>query len=295
MFAGSRQIEVKDMQRGMSFPALVLYPTKVPSVPTEIGPYPFDVSPHAPPAPGSFPLVLISHGNGGLHLLYRTIAVHLARHGYVVAMPEHYGNNRRNNALEGTHDNLVLRPRHVSLTIDAVLADDRFRECAQRANAAVIGHSIGGYTALAAAGGKPWSQDGKRVDVMHDWRLRALVLLAPATAWFLPDGSLDKVDIPILMLSAEHDPFTPPWHADIVLKGVPDRSKVKCRVVANAGHFSFLSPFPPQMKQPNFRPSTDPAGFDREAFHRELPGEVLEFLDEKLKGGEPPSSSKEKE
>jgi predicted dienelactone hydrolase len=283
MFAGSRQIEVKDVPRGISFPALVLYPTETPSIPTEIGPYPFDVSPHAPPAQGSFPLVVISHGNGGSHLLYRTIAMHLARHGYVVALPEHYGNNRRNNELEGTHDNLALRPRHVSLTIDAVLADDSLGACTQRGNAAVIGHSIGGYTALAAAGGKPWSQEGKRIDVMHDRRIRALVLLAPATAWFLPDGSLDKVEVPILMLAAEHDPFTPPWHADLVQKGVPDRGKVKCRVVANAGHFSFLSPFPPQMKNPGFRPSMDPEGFDREAFHRHLPGEVLEFLDEKLK------------
>lgn len=283
MFAGSRQIEVKDVAREISFPALLLYPTAVPSAPVDIGPYSFDASPGAPVAPGRFPLVVISHGNGGSHLLYRTIAVHLAQHGYVVAMPEHYGNNRRNNELDGTLENLALRPRHASLTIDAVASHDLFRECVQGDNVAIIGHSIGGYTALAAAGGKPCSQDGKRVEVLSDPRVRALVLLAPATAWYLPEGSLSGVRIPILMLTAEHDPFTPPWHAELVLKGVPDPAQVSWRVVGNAGHFSFLSPFPPQMKRPDFRPSVDPEGFDREEFHRHLPREVLAFLDTSLK------------
>lgn len=283
MFAGSRQLEVKDVPREISFSALVLYPTDVPSAPVEIGPYSFDVSPGAPPTPGRFPLVVISHGNGGSHLLYRTIAVHLARHGYVVAMPEHYGNNRRHNELEGTLENLVLRPRHASLTIDAVASHEQFRECVQGDNVAIIGHSIGGYTALAAAGGMPWSQDGKRVEVQRDPRVRALVLLAPATAWYQPEASLSRVTVPILMLTAEHDPFTPPWHAELVLNGVPDKAMVHWRVVENAGHFSFLSPFPPQMKRPDFRPSIDPEGFDREEFHRQLPGDVLAFLDASLK------------
>jgi hypothetical protein len=37
------------------------------------------------------------------------------------------------------------------------------------------------------------------------------------------------------------------------------------------------------MKSPGFLPSTDPEGFDREAFHQRLPGEVLEFLDGALR------------
>lgn len=121
------------------------------------------------------------------------------------------------------------------------------------------------------------------MDVVHDARVQALVLLAPATAWYTPAGSLANVMVPILMLIAEHDPYTPSWHADLVLDRVPDRSQVTLRVVENAGHFSFLSPFPPHMKNPNFLPSTDPSGFDREAFHKQLPAELCHFLDEKLK------------
>ncbi len=283
MFAGSRQMQIRDEAKGISFPALVLYPTEIPSAPTAFGPYTMDVSPDAPVAEGRFPVVLISHGNGGSHLVYRAVSTHLARNGYVVAMLEHAGNNRNNNELEGTHENLVNRPRHVRLTIDAVSSDPQFRACVQPDNVAIIGHSIGGYTALAVAGGTPWSETRQRVDVVADPRVRALVLLAPATAWYLPEDSLSQVSVPILMLVAEHDPFTPRWHADLVLDRVPDRAQVTCRVIENAGHFSFLSPFPPQMRNASFLPSTDPEGFDREKFHDRLPAELLDYLDEKLK------------
>jgi predicted dienelactone hydrolase len=284
MFVGSRQMQITDEAKGISFPALVLYPTEVPSAPTVFGPYTIDVSPNAPVAEGQFPLVVISHGNGGSHLVYRAISTHLARNGYVVAMLEHAGNNRNNNELEGTHENLVNRPRHVRLTMDAVSSDPQFRACVQPDNIAIIGHSIGGYTALAVAGGTPWSEARQRVDVVADPRVRALVLLAPATVWYLPEDSLSNVTVPILMLIAEHDPFTPRWHADVVLDRVPDRAQVTCRVIENAGHFSFLSPFPPQMRNASFLPSTDPEGFDREKFHERLPAELLDYLDEKLKG-----------
>lgn len=36
------------------------------------------------------------------------------------------------------------------------------------------------------------------------------------------------------------------------------------------------------MKKPNFLPSTDPDGFDREQFHQQLPADILHFLNNKL-------------
>lgn len=283
MFVGSRQMLIRDAAQGVSFPAVVLYPTDEPSRPTAFGPFAMDVSCDALVAQGLFPLVVVSHGTSGSHLLYRTIGTHLAKNGYVVAMLEHPGNNRNNNELEGTHENLVNRPRHVRLTIDALIADARFSACLRQNMVALLGHSLGGYTALAVAGGTPWSEARKKVEVVADARIRALVLLAPAAAFYLPEDSLRHVKVPILMLVAEHDAFTPRWHTDVVRDRVPDPAQLTSRVVENAGHFSFLSPFPPQMKTPGFLPSTDPAGFDREKFHQQLPAEVLDFLDRSLK------------
>lgn len=283
MFPGFRQLTIHDAIQHADMPVLVFYPTHRAPTTVTLGPYQFIASPEAPVADGSYPLVVISHGSGGTHILYRTIAMHLARNGYVVAIPEHPGNNRIDNKLYGTVDNLINRPRHVKQVLDHLAADRELGAFVDNTQAAVIGHSMGGYTALAIAGGTPWSKEGHPVAVDNDARVKALVLLAPATAWYQPQDALQRVKIPILMLTGEHDDITPDWHAEVVLDRVPDRAKVHFRKIANAGHYSFLSPFPPKLKAGGFAPTLDPEGFDREAFHAELPETIRQFLDAHLK------------
>lgn len=162
---------------------------------------------------------------------------------------------------------------------------------------AVIGHSMGGYTALAAAGGKPTSfphespqGDSEPISVTADPRIRALVLLAPASVWFRNHDALNEVDLPILLLAAEKDDYTPHFHSQIILDGVKDSFKVEYAVIQGAGHFSFLSPFPEAMQQPSFLPATDPPGFDRQAFHEVLNAKVLDFLNLHLELTDPAGS-----
>ena len=102
IFVGSKQLIIKDEIKNISFPVLLHYPTFETSKPIAFGPYTMNVSPDAEMIDGQFPLIIISHGNGGSHLLYRTISTHLAKNGYIVAMLEHYGNNRNDNTLENT-------------------------------------------------------------------------------------------------------------------------------------------------------------------------------------------------
>ncbi len=84
-------------------------------------------------------------------------------------------------------------------------------------------------------------------------------------------GALDAVRFPVLMLSGEQDSVTPPpHHADLVARQFPRQDLLDYRTVAGAGHFSFLSVFPTQMRQPHFAPAQDPPGFDRAAFRRIL-------------------------
>ncbi len=253
----TRALQVEDPRRRLTFPAQLW----------------------VPPGGDEARLVAISHGGGGSHQLYSTVARQLASRGFAVVLPEHPGDNRRDNSLRGTLRNLEDRPRHLVLAMDAVRDDAEVGPRLRRGWAAVVGHSMGGYTALAVAGGRAFSEQRELVEVEPDPRVRALVLMAPATAWFLAPEALRAIDLPILLLEGEHDPVTPAWHGDLVAQGVADRSQVTRRVVPGAGHFSFLTPFPPAMVRPGFAPGNDPPGFDRVAFHRELPLEVSAFLE----------------
>ena len=290
--AGCRTVALTDPERGTTSPMLVLYPSAAPERPARLGPYTLDVAMDAPVAAGRWPLVIVSHGTGGSHLVYRDLAAHLARDGFVVVLPEHPGNNRNDDRLAHTDANLADRPRLLRLAIDRAYADDALGPTLAPGAVAIVGHSMGGYTALATAGGRPTAfahetadRQPRPVPVTPDDRVRALVLLAPATPWFLAPGALAGVRVPILMLTAEHDPHTPTGHAAIVRDGLPATTPLEHRVIDNAGHFAFLSPFPATMAGPAFAPSQDPPGFDRAAFHAALHPEVATFLRRVLGAG----------
>ncbi|GAA4030061.1 dienelactone hydrolase [Hymenobacter glaciei] len=286
-FVGCRTLEITDEALGLTFPLLVLYPTSTPSQPETIGLYTLDVALDAPSKPGPLPLVLISHGTGGSPLTHRLLAHSLARQGFVVGLPRHHANHRDDNSWHNTPSNLVARPRHLSLAIDGLFAE--FGADLRPDWVALIGHSLGGYTALALAGGLPGSlphehSDGtpQPIPTTTDARVRALVLLAPATVWYRAAEALRNVRVPILLMMGEKDEWTPDFHAQIVLNGVADRRQVQLRVIENAGHYSFLSQFPTERVSPAFPPSQDPPGFNRVQFQAELQVEIRDYLLQQL-------------
>ncbi|AGH80891.1 alpha/beta hydrolase family protein [Psychromonas sp. CNPT3] len=281
-WVGSKTVQITDNIEHISFDTWLLYPCIDKPQSVDVGPYCINVCADGRIAKGEFPLVIISHGSGGSHLLYRLIALHLVKNGYIVAMLKHHANNRDDNSLAEQDKNLTLRTRHIRYVIDTLLSDEQWMDVINPRKIFMIGHSMGGCTALALAGATPWSQHRLKIDVSNDKRIRALVLLAPASAWYQHPNSFVNVNLPMLIFSAEHDVITPFWQADLIKQKVSNSALVDLKVIKNAGHFSFISPFPAGMVNKNFAASQDPEGFDRNAFHDDLKKEISAFFNNQL-------------
>jgi predicted dienelactone hydrolase len=163
-----RRIDVQDAATGELFPAALWYPTRaargplfltgslsecrLPAMLCRLIAFEMQVASNAPPADGKFGVIVISHGAGGLSLNHRDLAMALASHGYVVAAPTHP--RGKDNDISGVGV-WVGRPKQVSRVIDALLEDAGLGSHIQRERIGVVGHSNGGYTALAVAGAKP--------------------------------------------------------------------------------------------------------------------------------------------
>lgn len=293
---GFTEVSIHDRELGLEFPLAVFYPTEEKSRgPAKLGPFQVDATINAEMQSGVHRLMMISHGSGGTPYVYRGLAMTLAQNGYVVGLPRHIGNNRDDNSLVDTLENLTYRPRHLRLAIDEIVTGKTATNQGwigkiKPDDIGLIGHSMGGYTILALAGGRPhtgfqiaFNPNGKikssqYVDVQKDGRVTRLVLFAPATPWFQTEDGLMDVEAPILMYTAEHDQITTSFHSEVILKGLPNHASLIHHCVQGAGHYSFLTPFPEAVKSMKLPPAMDPPGFDREKFHRDMNAEILNFL-----------------
>ncbi|MBA3918766.1 MAG: alpha/beta hydrolase [Gemmatimonas sp.] len=281
---GARRLDAHS--GGTALPLLALFPTAAAAIEQRFGPYTMTVAMDAPIAPsgeGLRPVALISHGNTGSPLTHRGTALALAQAGFVVLLPEHVGNSRSDASLTGTVELLRVRPQQLCDAVAALHQDALLSPHVSRTRHVLIGHSIGAYTVLAAAGGQPVntpydSPDNPpaQLDVAKLDGVVGLVLLAPAAGWFMPPARLAGVTAPVLLFRGEEDRVTPSFHAEI-LRGGLAATQLQEIPVANAGHFSFQSPFPAQMAVPGFAPAIDPPGFDRVAFHAEMNEQIVRF------------------
>ncbi len=119
-------------------------------------------------AEGTFPLLIFSHGNGGMRSQSTFWCDHMASQGYIVVAPDHT-RNACATSFEGKvipYDNegraqaALDRPKDVSFLIDQLgkLNEDaksQFFSKVDLENIGVAGHSFGGFTAMAAVAQDP--------------------------------------------------------------------------------------------------------------------------------------------
>jgi predicted dienelactone hydrolase len=282
-------------------PVAIWYPTDAPESAHELGLFTQSVAPDAPIKGRALRLIVMSHGNGGSNDGHYDTALALAKAGFVVAALEHTGDNYHD---QSRATDVANRPRELHRLIDYMLTEWPDHAALDPHRVGAFGFSSGGFTVLAAAGGEPdltliaahcaahpedydcslvrahGSPDLATQVFVHDRRIRALVVAAPALGFTFAHG-LSSVTQPMQLWRADDDHVLPaPDYADAVRKALP--SPPEFHSVAKADHFDFLAPCSDALAKvaPMICPSAP--GFDRAAFHVMFDKAVVTFFEAHL-------------
>jgi predicted dienelactone hydrolase len=136
-------------------PISVFYPSSTDDRTVQRGPFTLQLAPQGEAVRGNGRLVVMSHGSGGSPSVHSDLARSLVQAGFVVAMPEHRGDNYKDHSSPGP-ESWKQRPAEVSRAIDALAQDSRFAPLLSLDKVGMYGMSAGGHTALSLAGGR-WS------------------------------------------------------------------------------------------------------------------------------------------
>lgn len=152
---GLKKLIVSDPIDNIAMEAVVFFPTYKYSTITSIGPYNIAASKNLPISNGTYPLILISHGNMGSMWGHHDLATSLAQQGYIVATVTHPGDNFQNSSRIGAISSIYGRPMQISTVLSAALTDPIVGTHIDKDRIGFIGFSAGGTTGLILAGAKP--------------------------------------------------------------------------------------------------------------------------------------------
>src|SRR5207244_8679312 len=82
-------------------PVTLYYPSADAEQTVRRGPFTLQVAPQGAPVRGNGRLVVVSHGSGGAPWVHADLARSLVEAGFVVAMPEHRGDNYKDGSRPG--------------------------------------------------------------------------------------------------------------------------------------------------------------------------------------------------
>ncbi|WP_126147075.1 alpha/beta hydrolase [Synechococcus elongatus] len=264
----------------------------------------------------NLPLVVVSHGLGETRQTFAYLARHLASHGYAVALPEHVTTSARSfeNVLVGISSPpgpqaLIDIPTDIRFVLDQLAATPAAARV-QTQKAAVVGHSYGGYGALAVAGA-PLSPVNARqqCEPLDRFRnnlstlLQCIAINLPQPSYTLTDprivaavaadglasdvfgaAGLSQVTVPTLIWGGSRDVVTPPQpEAIAAFQQLGTRQKWLALAVKGT-HFTVL---PPNNQQPQgFQIPLPPEliGPSQAAGNLLFQGLTLAFLDQTFRG-----------
>ncbi len=290
------------------------YPTAATAKRVPMGPFTVTAAVQAAPAAQVKGLILLSHGTGGTELGHSSLAQALARGGYLVAALRHPGDNWQDTSLrDGPLKARYFhqRPLQVQQVLTALLQDplwkDRIATDSQGPRVGALGHSAGGYTVLALAGGQPDLQrlaahcaahraadplfcgyagpadaaaptpPAATPTPLRDPRVRAVAALAPVGV-VLTAETLAAINVPTLLADAGGDRFlVPRFHADWLAQHLPQARRL---TEAQAVHFAYMDTPSMPIATPDGDIAADAPGFNRAGFLQQLGKDLQGFFDQ---------------
>ena len=193
---------------------------------------------------GKTPVVVISHGFGTGPKNFEKRAKHLASYGYLVAVPQHLGSDYAHiqAMLTGYSREVFKLNEFIDRPLDVIYVLDELERRNQsefqgRLNlqkVGVMGHSFGGYTALALAGAEiDFEQLEANCNFLfkklnpslllqcralelpqqdynfRDRRVKAVMATNPVNSAIFGPKGLSRIQIPVFMVAGSQDPVTP--------------------------------------------------------------------------------------
>jgi predicted dienelactone hydrolase len=266
------------------------------------------------------PLILVSHGFGGSARQMTWLATALARAGYVVVGVDHPGTNGMDGVTaEGAYAPWE-RAGDLRAALDAVLADPKLASHIDERRIGVAGFSMGGFTSLVEVGARPDMPqllafcDGPDRDAicnpqqefpldvhqapkvlaepamaplaarastdLHDPRVKAAFLIAPAPIEALNVESLRRLGVPLAIALGDADPIAPPkTNGERAAKLVPGAT---IDILPHVGHYDFLSECGAAGLANAKAYCTDAPGVSRAATHERVEHDAVAFFNKVL-------------
>jgi predicted dienelactone hydrolase len=266
------------------------------------------------------PLILVSHGFGGTARQMTWLASVLARAGYVVVGVDHPGTNGRDGVTAEGAFAPWERAGDLKAALDAVLADPKLAAHIDTGRIGVAGFSLGGFTSLLEVGARanleqlrafctgpdrdaicnqqleyPHPMQGDQVaaepamapliarrhDDLHDPRVKAAFLIAPAVIQGIDFASLRRISAPVAIALGDADPIAPPkTNGEFAAKLVPGAT---IDILPNVRHYDFLSECAPAGLVDAKPYCTDLPGVSRAQTHERVEHEAVAFFDRILR------------
>ena len=151
---GQRTLAYEDNSRNRKLTTEVWYPTLEKASPEDASPFiRMPTKRDAAFSPGSFPLILFSHGTGGGRLTVEWLCAGLASRGFIVAAVDHFGNTF-DHPIPIEFVKFWERPQDIRFVLDQLLGSHDISPHLDVSKIGAAGFSLGGYTAIALAGAK---------------------------------------------------------------------------------------------------------------------------------------------